>query len=236
VSASVVVWHDLECGRYSADLPLWRALADREAGPILDVGAGTGRVALDLARHGHTVIALDRDPELLATLEERGDGAVATVLADAEGFDLAEARFGLILVPMQTIQLLSDRPAFLRAARRHLIEGGLLAAALAEALEGFDPQTSALPAPDVARHEGWVYASQPVAVRERPGRSTIERIRTTLAPDGARTAEPDAIDLAHVTAASLAREAAPFGFTAEPPGRIEATDEHVGSEVALLRA
>ncbi len=52
-----VVWHDLECGGYSADLPLWRELAARcavSAGArVLDLGAGTGRVSLDLARAGH---------------------------------------------------------------------------------------------------------------------------------------------------------------------------------------
>ena len=39
-----------------------------EAGPVLDVGAGAGRVALDLARAGHDVTALDLDAELLAEL------------------------------------------------------------------------------------------------------------------------------------------------------------------------
>ena len=43
-----VLWHDLECGGYDLDLPLWRELADREGSPVLDVGAGTGRVAPDL--------------------------------------------------------------------------------------------------------------------------------------------------------------------------------------------
>ena len=58
----------MECGRYVADLALWQELAARERGPVLDVGAGTGRVALDLARAGHAVTALDREPELLAAL------------------------------------------------------------------------------------------------------------------------------------------------------------------------
>ncbi len=66
-----VIWHDLECGGYVADLPLWRELARERGGPILDVGAGTGRVALDLARNGHEVTALDRDPELLDALRRR---------------------------------------------------------------------------------------------------------------------------------------------------------------------
>ena len=65
-----VVWHDVECGAYDADLPLWRELAREAPDGVLDVGAGTGRVALDLARHGFAVTALDREPELLALQRE----------------------------------------------------------------------------------------------------------------------------------------------------------------------
>lgn len=234
-----VIWHDAECGGYAADLPLWRELAGAEAGPVLDVGAGTGRVALDLAARGHAVTALDADAELLAALAERAAAAgldVPTVQADATRFDLGAARFGLVLVPMQTIQLLPDRPAFLAAARRHLSPGGLLAAALADALEGFDPSNALLPAPDLAEHAGWRFASQPVAVREHAGASTIERIRTTLSPDGVRTAEPDVIALTHLAPEQLHAEGAAAGLSPVPGRRIEATQEHVGSEVVLLRA
>ena len=112
----LVVWHDVECGGYAADLPLWRELAAAEGGPVLDVGAGTGRVALDLARAGHAVVALDREPELLAALRERAGGlGVRTVAADAAGFALGAA-FPLIIVPMQTIQLLPGAAARAAAA------------------------------------------------------------------------------------------------------------------------
>jgi 2-polyprenyl-3-methyl-5-hydroxy-6-metoxy-1,4-benzoquinol methylase len=71
VLPATVVWHDLECGSYRADLPLWRELAAREGDPILDVGAGSGRVALELAGAGHRVTALDLDPDLLRVLRDR---------------------------------------------------------------------------------------------------------------------------------------------------------------------
>ena len=234
-----VVWHDVECGGYDADLALWRELAREAGGPVLDVGAGTGRVALRLAGEGVDVTALDRDAELLDALSERAAAAgleVETVRADAAGFDLP-ARFALIAVPMQTLQLLPDdaaRERFFASARRALVPGGLVAAAIADQLEPFEGQ-SQLPAPDVGTSDGLQYLSQPVAVRELPGAVRIERIRQVVSPDGTRTSEDDVIELRTVDAASLAAEAEPHGLRAEPPLEIPPTLEHVGSTVVMLR-
>ena len=94
------IWHDLECGGYAEDLPLWRELAGEAGGPVLDVGAGTGRVTLDLAREGAEVTALDVEAELLEVLARRAAGlAVRTVAADARALAVAD-RYALILVPM----------------------------------------------------------------------------------------------------------------------------------------
>ena len=234
---TAVVWHDIECHAYTADLALWRELAEREAGPVLDVGAGTGRVALDLAAAGHAVTALDLDGDLLAALRERADAAgleVATAEADAHGFDLG-ATFGLILVPMQTLQLLGDRGAFLRAARAHLAPGGLLAAAIVEELLPFEPDPALLPDPDVAELDGWRFASQPIAVRELERSTRIERRREATAPDGTVTVEPNAIELTMLSAPTLEAEGIAAGLRPEPTRHIDPTTDHVGSVVVMLR-
>jgi SAM-dependent methyltransferase len=231
----LVVWHDVECGRYAADLALWHELAVRERGPVLDVGAGTGRVALQLARAGHDVTALDREPELLDALRARADVRVDTVVADARDFAL-DRRFGLVIVPMQTIQLLPERAGFLAAAHRSLLPGGLLAVAIAAALEDFGDLDGELPPPDVAVIGEWRFASQPTAVRALPGATRIERVRRAFAPDGSVTEEDDVIELAELTVAGLEAEGRAAGFTPEPARTIPTTDEHVGAEVVLLRA
>jgi SAM-dependent methyltransferase len=237
-----ILWHDLECGRYAQDLPLWRELAAEAGGPVLDLGAGSGRVSLDLARAGHEVVALDVDELLLAALRERADEAglsVETVRADARDFALPHRRFGLVLAPMQTIQLLGGadgRAGLLRSALGCLRPGGLLACALADALEGFDAEHTEPPLPDVLERDGWVFASQPVAVRPDADGTTIERIRQTVSPQGARTAEDDVIRLDRLDADTLEAEGVAAGLHSAGRRFVEMTDEHVGSEVVLLRA
>jgi SAM-dependent methyltransferase len=237
-AADRVIWHDAECGGYEADLPLWRELAGTAGGAVLDVGAGTGRVAVDLARRGHEVTALDRDPALLAELRRRAaELPIAAVEADARLFHLGR-QFALIVVPMQTVQLFggtNERVSFLRSAAEHMAPGARLAAALADPLDGFDAEHTEPPAPDVRRIGEITYASQPVAVRDEGDTLVIERLRHTISAGGARDVQADAVRLARLAPARLEREGRKVGLLPERRRRIPATDEHVGSTVVMLR-
>ena len=238
----LVIWQDVECGSYTADLELWRELAAEARGPVLDVGAGTGRVALDLAGRGAQVVALDREPVLLEALAERARARglrVETVAADAAGFELPGRRFATILVPMQTLQLLTGaaaRDAFLTAARSHLVAAGRVAIALAPRIEPFEPGTATLPEPDVAELDGHAYVSQPTGVRVGGGFVELERSRETVAADGARIRELDVIRLAEVGPEDVEEAAWRIGLRVEARRVIPETERHVGSEVVVLRA
>ena len=233
------LWHDLECGDYREDLPLWRSLAARTGGPVLDVGAGTGRVTLELASSGVAVVALDIAPALLAALAHRAAGLpVETIAADARRFAL-HRRFSLVVVPMQTLQLLGGahgRAAFLRRALSHLEPGGVLAAAVADAMACFD-EVHVLPPPPVAR---WItdvcYSSQLLAVVDDGGRAAIHRRREILGPHERRHVEDAVIHLDRVSADQVAAEATALGFAVEASRRVPETEQYLGSEVVMLRA
>jgi SAM-dependent methyltransferase len=233
------LWHYLECGAYGEDLPMWRALADEAGGPVLDVGAGTGRVTVDLAARGVPVVALDADVALLEALRHRAAGLpVEPVVADARAFSLGR-RFSLVVVPMQTLQLLGGprgRAAFLNCALDHLETGGRLAAAVADATECFDEEHPIPPAPATCDIAGVRYASQLLGVTERGDRAVIHRRREIVGPDGRYECSDVALELDRVGADEVAAEAGRIGFLDEPHRCIPQTQEYLGSTVVVVRA
>jgi SAM-dependent methyltransferase len=246
------IWHDVECGSYAADLGLWEELATQADGPVLELGSGTGRVALHLARRGFETFGLDRDPELIAALAERAAAlAVTPVLADAREFVAAPVpspphpaapvtripagSIALAIAPTQMLQLLPDaeaRAACLRNVAAALHPGGRFAAAI---LEGMPPaDDSPPPLPDVREVDGWVYSSLAVEAAIGPSEIVVHRLRHTVSPDGELTEEPNQVRIATFPAAQLEEEAAAVGLRPHSRQEIPATDIHVGSLAVVL--
>ncbi|MFL5824921.1 MAG: class I SAM-dependent methyltransferase [Thermoleophilaceae bacterium] len=237
----VVAWHDTECAAYTVDLPVWRELAREYPGPLLDIGCGSGRVALELAAFGHEVTGLDSDPALVRALaaraRERGLRVRADV-ADARSFDLRR-RFALAIAPMQVMQLLGGergRAQMLDAVRRHLQPGAVFAAALADPFEDIAPEDALPPLPDTLELYGWVFSSTPVAVRPERGATAIDRVRQAAGPDGSLIETAATIRLDSLAPETLEHEAESAGFTALRPRRVPESDGYVGSTVVILEA
>jgi SAM-dependent methyltransferase len=236
-----VTWHEVECGGYTADLGLWEELADglgaEEA--IMELGCGAGRVTLHLAQRGaHLVIGIDRDRELVEAIWEKGHGTSG----DAEHLDVCDlgfvaTRFGLVLAPMQLIQLLrgsAERIACLSCVAEHLIPGGRAAFAIVEEMPPPFPEGAAPPLPDVRQIEGWIYSSLPLEPVIGPESILLRRLRQTVDPDGEMSDELNEIELQLLSAETLEREALSVGLRPTGRRRIPATDIHVGSTVVLF--
>lgn len=239
---AAAIWHDVECGAYAADLGLWSEIAAEAGGPVLELGAGSGRVALHLAGQGHEVVALDSAPALVDALRRRARDSglgIEAVVGEAREFELAQ-RFAAILAPMQLVHLMGGergRAAMLESAAAHLLPSGVIAAALLddEAAAGAE-LGAAPPLPDVREFDGWVYTSLPVEVLSVPGGLEVTRLRQTVSPSGDLREETDVIRLDELTAADLEAEATALGLMPRERLAVPPTADHVGSTICVLEA
>jgi SAM-dependent methyltransferase len=127
--------YDLAYGDYIEDIDFYLNLARATGGPILELGAGTGRVAFPLAKAGHRVVGIDASPALLSKAQEKlkvsrlSRQRLSFLEADMTDFSLDE-RFALTFVAASTFQHLTTtaaQRACIRRAASHLQPGGTLA-------------------------------------------------------------------------------------------------------------
>lgn len=138
-AAALARLYDLDLVDDPGDLDLYLALAARTGGPILELAAGSGRIAVPLARAGYEVTAVDIDPAMLARLRHRLEetataepevaARVHLVERDLVGLDIpGSPRFGLAVLALNSILLLDSREkqrAALETMARHLAPGGV---------------------------------------------------------------------------------------------------------------
>jgi SAM-dependent methyltransferase len=125
--------YDLIHRGYANDVDFYRTVC-RDAEKTLELGCGSGRIALKLAQDGLFVVGLDNHPGMLNLLEKRrqalthGRNNLKLIEADMADFALNE-RFDRIIIPFNGLFCLLDDPAVLSCFSRilsHLKESGRL--------------------------------------------------------------------------------------------------------------
>jgi SAM-dependent methyltransferase len=126
--------YDLLHDGYRDDLGFYRGLAEDFGGPVLELGAGSGRVTVALARAGFEVVAVEPAAAMRARGAARLAAAgvadlVAWLEADARALALGR-RFPLVIAPFHMLMhlaTLDDQDAALGAAHAHVASGGAFA-------------------------------------------------------------------------------------------------------------
>ena len=115
----------------SGDAVFYLSLARKTGGPVLELGCGSGRVLLPIARSGIECTGLDPSRAMLARLEKNGPPAnLRLVRGRMQDFDLKGERFALVYSAFRAFQHLltvEDELSCLAAVRRHLAPGGTFA-------------------------------------------------------------------------------------------------------------
>jgi SAM-dependent methyltransferase len=128
--------YDLFFGDEADDLAMYESFARRGDTPVLELGVGTGRVALHLARAGLNVVGIDSSPAMLRRLLRRAaaepevSARIRAVEADMRAFKLDE-RFDLVFCAVNSFQHLltaDDQIAALRSVAAHLTKDGVFVA------------------------------------------------------------------------------------------------------------
>ena len=196
------IWQDVESGGYAADLATWDDLAGAGGGPVAELGAGTGRVALRLARSGHEVTAVDTEEPLLAALRERAaadDLQVDTVVRRRPPTRAGAGPSGPCWRRCSSRTCSAARRAEWRCSWRRAgicnPAGSSPPRCSTDAATWIPFEPASAPLPDVLERDGWVYSSQPTEVAAVPGGMEIRRLRQTVSPDGELTEAADAIRL-----------------------------------------
>ncbi len=127
-------YYDLFHSDLTEDIGFVLTLAGQSGDSVLELGCGTGRILIPLARAGLTVTGLDSSEPMLALAREKTaaesdqvQNRITILTGEMKSFNLDE-RFSLIVIPYNTFMYLNPvtRPVVLRRVRQHLSPTGIL--------------------------------------------------------------------------------------------------------------
>jgi SAM-dependent methyltransferase len=129
------------------DVPFFVEMAKESGGPVLELGAGTGRVLIPTARAGIPITGLDMSVRMLGVCQKKlaaelpeTQAKVTLIEGDMRSFELPGA-FRLVTMPFRPFQHLltvEDQLACLHCIHRHLAEAGRVV------VDVFNPMLEAL--------------------------------------------------------------------------------------------
>ena len=98
--------YDVWCAEVTEDVAFYRAACEGAEGPVVELGAGSGRIAVPVALDGHHVVAVDRSPAMLGRLDALATAAgvrdaIQLVQADIEDVDLPPT--DRVIAPFRTL-------------------------------------------------------------------------------------------------------------------------------------
>lgn len=136
--------YDLDFQDFYDDTSFYQRLVEIHGVRVLEMGVGTGRIAVPLAQGGAKVTGVDISPQMLAIAQQRtGDLPVRYVQDDIRTVKL-RGRFDVVLAPLGTLQHLdtpADFVATLETMARHLAPGGIAVIDVETPLpDDFDPR------------------------------------------------------------------------------------------------
>jgi SAM-dependent methyltransferase len=127
--------YDFSYEDFTEDIEFYDNVARAIDGPLLELGVGSGRVAIPLAKAGHDVTGIDNSPSMLAEARRRLKtagklkGSLELIEGDMTAFEL-ERRYGMVFVAACTFQHLlttEEQIDCVRCAVASLIPGGIFA-------------------------------------------------------------------------------------------------------------
>ena len=131
-------FYEADFGSFADDLPVYRGLAERTGGPLLELMCGSGRLLVWLAAEGYEVTGVDESAQMLALARQKVaaagvEGRATLIQGDISTVDLPGGPFGLALIPFNSFGHLlthEEQLGALTRARRALRPGGLLVIAI----------------------------------------------------------------------------------------------------------
>ena len=164
------------------DVPFWRTLGLASPGLVLELGCGTGRVAMPLGRVGVHLVGIDRSGPMLALAQRRVararlGGQVSLVHGDIRALPFPASTFATVIAPYGVLQSLlreRDLAATLAAVHHVLGRGGTFGVELVADLPSWDEHRKRVSLKGWRRRRGGVHVTLMETVRQdRVRRLTI---------------------------------------------------------------